>query len=172
MFLRINFDIFALMIALFVLSQVEIYVLLAVAAAAVVAVCVKPASRGEAIEHLLGGRLCSLSENGSADEPAGDFDCDESGNVLLLRRGLTGLTDADAVSLAITVIGFDVRIEERVAKGRGMGNPVDAAVFTLDFLGHERYHVIYRSEVYSLAASLTLHNRPGLHAARELKVDS
>ena len=156
---------------LFALSAVEIYVLLAVAAAAVVALCVKPSARGEAVSHLLAGRLCRL-EDVPAQTPSVDFECLDDGNVLLSRRGLKEMTDSGAVSLAVTVIGFDVTVEERVVAGRNGGEPVDTALFTLDFIGPERYHVRYISEPTASAASLTLHNRPEMHVSRPLLLNS
>lgn len=159
------------MILLFALSAVEIYVLLAVAAAAVVALCVRPSARGEAVTRLLAGRLCRL-EDVSADSPRVDFECLDDGNVLLSRRGLKDMTESGAVSLAVTVIGFDVKVEERIVAGRGGDELVDTALFTIDFLGSERYHIRYVSEPTATAASLTLHNRPGMHVGRPLSVNS
>lgn len=159
------------MITLFALSAVEIYVLLAVAAAAVVALCVKPSARGEAVTRLLAGRLCRL-EDVPAQTPSVDFECLDDGNVLLSRRGLKDLNESGAVSLVVTVIGFDVTVEERIVAGCDGGEPVDTALFTLDFLGPERYHIRYVSEPTASAASLTLHNRPGMHISRTLSLNS
>lgn len=148
-----------------------------IVAAAVIALCVRPSSRGRAREHLLSGVLCQFcgdSADGSCEvkEPGISFECLENGNVLLTRYGLRGLTDSDAVSLAVTVIGFDVTIEERIHRGTTPGEPVDTALFTLEFFGRERYHIHYSSEPTAMAASLTLSNRDGLHADRVLKVNS
>lgn len=158
------------MITLLMLSQVEIYVLAAVGAAAIIALCVKPSSRGEARQHLLGGMLC-FADSAGASEAAIDIECLDDGNVLLTRRGLPHLTDAGAVSLAITVIGFDITIEERITDTPG-GNPVNTALFTLDFLGCERYHLRYTSDFTATAASMNLSNRPGMHITRALTIAS
>ena len=159
------------MITVFILSSVEIYVLLALLAAAVLALCMKPSQKGEAISHFLAGTLCQFEDNG-IDSPIIDFECLESGNVLLTRRGLQKLTESSAVSLAITVIGFDVTIQERIVIGNGSGEPINTALFTLDFIGAERYHIHYISEPTSSAASLTLNNRPEMHVSRQLKLNS
>ena len=159
------------MITVFILSSVEIYVLLSLLAAAVLALCMKPSQKGEAISHLLAGTLCQFEEC-EIDSPIIDFECLESGNVLLTRRGLQKLTESSAVSLAITVIGFDVTIQERIVIGSGSGEPINTALFTLDFIGAERYHIHYISEPTSSAASLTLNNRPEMHVSRQLKLNS
>lgn len=164
-------------IPLFYISSVEIYVMATIVATAVVALCVRPSSRGRAHEYLLSGVLCqfcgeSADDSPEAKEPGISFECLDNGNVLLTRYGLQGLTDADAVSLAVTVIGFDVMIEERIHRGSAPGEPIDTALFTLEFLGRERYHIRYNSEPTSMATSLSLSNRDGLHADRILKVNS
>lgn len=162
---------FAFMILAFFLSEVEIYVLAAVAAAAILAMCVRPAEKGEAKQYLLAGQLCSLDED-SSRQPTIDIECLDNGNVLLTRRGLNGLTDSGAVSLAVTVKGFDIEIEQRTVAGDGTGMPVDTALFTLEFLGKERYHLHYNSETENLSCALTLTNRPDMHVSRQLKVSS
>ncbi len=158
------------MITLFILTQVEIYVLAAVGAAAIIALCVMPSSRGEVREYLLGSTLC-FADSAEASEAAVDIECLDDGTVLLTRRGLPHLTDAGAVSLAVSVTGFDITIEERITDTPG-GNPVNTALFTLDFLGRERYHLRYNSEATATAASMTLPNRPRMHLSRPLTTAS
>lgn len=147
-------------------TSVEFYVMAAIAAAAVLGVCVRPASKGEAQTHLLAGVLCSM--NPPQAIPAIHLQCHNDGSVTLTRGGLHGLTDEGAVSLAVTVAGFDVTIEERMVPTPS-GNPVDAALFTLDFLGQEHYHVRYNSDATGLFAAFTLSNRPDMNISRELK---
>lgn len=163
------------MITLFLISSLEIYVIATLVAAAVVALCVRPSSRGQAREYLLKGILCQPiggeSEEGHKG-PGITVECLDNGNVLLTRYGLDGLTDADAVSLAVTVIGFDVNIEERIHRGSSKGDSIDTALFTLDFLGRERYHLRYNSEPTATALSLTLSNRAGMQLNRQLKINS
>lgn len=154
------------------IGSVEFYVALAVVAAAIVALCVKPAGRGEARQYLLPGTLCGCAEpqTMTADDEAGwvDISCNDDGTVALTRRGLRGMNASGALSLAITVIGFDVTIEERVAEPREAGEPTDMALFTLDFMGRERYHVKYNSEATGSFVSFSLNNRPGLAFSRRL----
>lgn len=163
------------MITLFLLTSVEIYVMATIFAAAVIAFCVRPSSRGQAREYLLEGILCQPDVSESESSRAGGgiaIECLENGDVLLTRYGLEGLTDTDAVSLAVTVIGFDITIEERIHRGTSVGQQINTALFTLDFLGHERYHLRYNSETTATALSLTLSNRAGMQLNRELKINS
>lgn len=163
------------MITLFLLSSIEIYVIAVIVAAAVIALCVRPSGRGHAREYLLAGILCA-PENEEAEvvrDTAGlSVECLDNGDVLLTRFGLKGVTESGAVSLAVTVVGFDVTIEERIINGSAVDEPVDTALFTLDFLGRERYHVRYNSDPTSMAVAFTLSNRPGMNFVRELKINS
>lgn len=149
------------------LTSVEFYVVAAVVAAAVIGYSVSPGQRGEERRHLLAGTLCDLG----ADAPSGEYvavRCTDSGDVLLTRTGLQGITIGGAVSLVVKVRGFDVDIEERlVADPRG--EEVNAALFTLDFIGQERYNVRYTSPDIGLMAVFTLRNRPGMRFDAPLK---
>ncbi|MBD5185410.1 MAG: hypothetical protein HDS92_02255 [Bacteroidales bacterium] len=130
------------------------------AAAAVIAYAVRPASRGPVSQHLLAGKLSAEGP----ERPSVDVECGPDGSVALWRNGLEGLTTDDAVSLAVNVRGFDVEIIERKALSRSsstMAEPVDSALFTLDFLGREHYHIIYKIDD-EVAAVFTINVRPGM----------
>ncbi len=159
------------MIAGFLLTSVEIYVLAAVAAAGVIALFVRPSRRGEARQYLLAGTLCAV-DDGIGREPSLRIECLAGGDVLLTRCGLPPVGVDGAVSLAVTVIGFDIEIEERIVDGSAMAQPVDMALFTLDFLGRDRYHVRYNSQPTAMAASFTLSNREGMSLVKTLTVSS
>lgn len=151
---------------LFVIGTVEIYVVAVVIAAAVIALCIRPARGREGCQYLLAGVLCDSTED-AADVPYIAVECLDDGTVLLRRGGLSGKTDAGAVSLAVMVVGFDIRIEERMVEKDG-GQHVNTALFTLDFLASERYHLYYNSEPTASSAAITLSNRPGMSVRREL----
>lgn len=138
-------------------SSTEFYVIASVAAAAVVALCVKPQPRGEAIERLLAGTLCDVSDPDL--RPRITLACSSDGRVMLTRSGLHGLTTHGAVSLAATRIGSDITIEERITPSPG-GEPVDTALFTLDFLTPGRYHIRYNSDATGLFAAFTFTSGP------------
>lgn len=89
--------------------------------------------------------------------------------MLLTRSGLAGLTSAGAVSLAVTVTGTDVAIEERITGATSPSEPVDTALFTLDFLRPGRYHVRYNSSSLGLFSAFTLSVRPGASLTRPLR---
>lgn len=158
------------MILLLLFNSVQFYVLAAVVAAAVVACCVKPSIKGEARTWLLAGTLCATDSDSSA-APAIDVRCMPDGKVMLTRRGLSGMTSGGAVSLAVTVAGFDISVEERVVTAIE-GEPVDTALFTLDFLGRERYHLRYNSESTGLFVAFTLPVRPDMVLHKPLAVRS
>lgn len=150
------------------LDSVEFYVLAAVAAAAVVGLCVRPSQKGEAHKHLIAGSLASVA---GSDEPGIDIGVSDDGSVEIVRRGLDGLVRADgAVSLAVTVAGFDILVEERLTPGAGSEEGPDPteARFILDFLGQEHYHLRYYSETTGGMAATGMHVRPGITISRRL----
>lgn len=153
-------------------SSVEFYVIAAVAAAAVVGLCVRPSHKGEARKYLLGSTL--TADGGDDDTPRIDAEVSDDGTVILRRSGLRGLLrPSGAVSAAVTVAGFDIVVEERLTPGRDAGDTPDApiptdAVFALDFLGREHYHLRYYSEATGGMAAMPLHVRPGIRIGRPL----
>lgn len=148
-------------------NTTEFYVIATMVAAAVVASCMRPPSRGEAVERLLGGKLCDVSDPDPS--PRLTLTCDDTGAVLLTRSGLEGLNEDCAVSLACTLIGSDLTVKERIVGSRAAGAPVDTALFTLDFLPPGRYHVKYESESTGLFAAFPLTVRPGNTLTRPLR---
>lgn len=147
-------------------NSVEFYVISgAIAAAAVVAASL-PAKRKAAVLHTVAGELSG--ENMPDESPSLEVSVDEDRNVIITRRGLTGVTDNGAASLAITVSGFDVSIEERLTKGNGIATPT-VATFVLDFFAPERYHIKYNSEDAGVFTAFTLNAMPGIHLLRPLK---
>lgn len=139
----------------------------AIAAAAVIGLCVRPESKGEAQTHLLAGIVCRMQP--PHPTPAIHIQCHDNGNVTLTRTGLQMLTTDSVVSLAVTVAGFDITIEERITAAP-TGSPVDTALFTLDFLSQEHYHVRYNSDTAGVFSAFTLSNRPDMNISRELKL--
>lgn len=144
-------------------SSVEFYVIATVVAAAVLGLCVKPASKGPARQQLLAGIL----GKGERKDPGLEIRCREDGAVEMTRTGLEGLTDASAVSVAVNVAGFDVTIKERIT-GADCGEERNEAMFVLDFLAPEHYHIKYENEDTNLFCAFTLHVRPGIRSRKEL----
>ncbi|MCM1029362.1 MAG: hypothetical protein NC342_01785 [Pseudoflavonifractor sp.] len=154
------------------IDSVEFYVMAAVAAAAVVGLCVRPSSKGEARQTLLEGELLPAAE-GDDEYPAGvAIRVLDDGRVEICRKGLAGLVNADGeVSVAVTVAGFDILVEERLTPGRGADQDAPSpsqARFILDGLGRERYHLRYSSETIGSMAATSLHVKPGISIFRSL----
>lgn len=148
------------------INSVEFYVIAAVVAAAVVAFSARRGDEGPAKQILLSGVLTKR------EVPAGamiELLCNDDGTVLLRRYGVEGLTISGAVSLAITVRGFDVKIKERIVEGSPEDEPIDTAAFILDFMGEERYFISYTSDSSGLFAATTLKNRSGNRIVKELQ---
>ncbi len=148
------------------INSVEFYVIAAVVAAAVVAFSARRGDEGPARQILLPGVLTKR------DEPAGamiELMCNDDGSVLLRRYGVEGVTMSGAVSLAVTVRGFDVKIKERIVEGRPEDEPIDTAAFILDFMGKEHYFISYTSDRAGLFAAMTLKNRPGNRIVKGLQ---
>lgn len=149
------------MLPLSILQSVEFYVIAVVVAAAIVAILIRKPSGGPARQYLLSG---VISDTESDASPSIEFVCADDGSVVLHRRGLKGVRENGAVSLAVEVKGFDVRIQERIVAGSEPWRPVDTASFVLEFMGREHYFISYTTEITesesALFASLTLRNRP------------
>lgn len=154
-----------------VFDSIEFYVIAAVVASAVVGLCVRPSSKGEAVTRLLAGELSPASDDGADSTPSIELLVEEDGSVTLTRRGLDGMVHASgALSLVVNVAGFDISVEERLTPGRPAADvpePAEAR-FTLDFLGAERYHLRYYSEATGGLAVTPLHVRPGIHIVKPL----
>ncbi len=146
------------------LGSVEFYVYATLVAAAIVAFLARPSSRGEARQHLLAGELSNASNRSWSDSasvsPAISLVVRDDGAVVLFRHGIEGVSSSGAVSLAVTVIGFDITIEERIVPGNNLDDPIDTATFVLDFLAPGRYHLKYNSSATSSFVATTLLVRP------------
>lgn len=140
-----------------IFQTVEFYVIATVVAAAIIALLIKPGSHGEARQVLLAGNLSYFDID---KEPSIKVEAMENGNVILSRYGIEGLTASGAVSLAITIIGFDISIEERITEGNLDDSEINSAEFLLDCLGNERYHIKYNSEKTGRFVAFTFNNRP------------
>ncbi|MDE6587480.1 MAG: hypothetical protein K2K40_04010 [Paramuribaculum sp.] len=163
-----------------ILDSIEFYVIAAVAASAVVGLCVRPSSKGEAVTRLLAGELSAATPapeeplstpKGAEATPAIELLVEPDGSVTLTRLGLDGMVHASgALSLVVNVAGFDISIEERLTPGRPVADTPEpmSARFTLDFLGAERYHLRYYSEATGGLAVTPLHVRPGIHIVKPL----
>lgn len=132
-------------------------------AAAVLGLCIKPSGKGPVRQHLMPGQL----RTGTEMSPGLDIRCREDGSVELLRTGLEGLTDASAASIAVNVSGFDVAITERLTPA-DCGEPRNEALFVLDILAPEHYHIRYENPDTNLFCAFTLHVRPGITTRKEL----
>ncbi len=158
---------FLLLIPLAIFQSVEFYVIAAVIAAAVVAFSARGGDRGPVRQFLLPGVL-TLADTPSS--PLIELICLDDGGVVLRRHGISGMTYSGAVSLAVEVNGFDVKIIERTVPGRpGDTEVVDTASFILEFMGAERYFISYNAEDAGLFAATTLHNRPGIRTVKAMQ---
>ena len=153
------------MITLWIFQSLEFYVIATLVAAIIVGLAAKPSSRGEARQYLLAGDLTFDDEYA---QPAITLTTLDNGKVVLQRHAVEAMTTSGAVSLAITQIGTDITIEERLSDGYTADSPVDTATFYLDFMGAERYHIKYNSDATGLFAAFTFSNRPGYKTTKLL----
>lgn len=142
----------------------EFYIILFVIAAAVVGIFARPSNRGAAITHLIAGELSETPDS----TPRIEIECGDDGTVTLRRYGVEGINTSGAVSIAVTLIGFDISIEERLVDGQPGDPAINTATFRLDFLGREHYHMKYNSQTSSRFMAATISNRPGFHAVKPL----
>ena len=97
-------------------QTVEFFVIAALSAAAIVAYMCMPKSRGEAVVHTVAGEL-SAGDGGDGEESELLVEVRDDGAVVLTRSGIEGITASGAVSVAATVCGFDMNVEERRMRG-------------------------------------------------------
>lgn len=148
-----------------IFQTVEFYIITAFIAAAVVGFAAMPSRRGAARTFLYGGELLY---DAAPSEPGIVLLVDDSGSATLYRFGLEGVGGDGAYSLALTQIGFDITIEERLTAGhRGSGTPTAARV-VIDCLGAERYHFHFKSEAIGRSTPFSLTIRPGARVERLL----
>lgn len=145
------------------LHSTEFYVILFTAAAMIVGLLVKPRGRGQAETAF----FTSTLDRDVDTTPRIEFRCLDNGDVILRRCGLHGITASATVALAMTRIGFDLEIEERVTPGNPADTPVERATFTIKGLANERYHVRYNSSAFSTFLATSLPNRPGIAFTRQ-----
>lgn len=125
-----------------------------------------PSRRGAARTFLFGG---TLRTDAAPSEPGIVALVNDRGELEIHRFGLEYMSEDGAYSLAVTIIGFDVTIEERLTPGRLPLNNVTAAYAAMDCFGAERYHFQYRSEVLGRTTSFSLNIRPGNRLERRLE---
>ncbi len=144
----------------------EFYIILFIVAAAIVAYAALPHRGGAVREVLLAADLIPSDPSSPADaRPAIEVYCDERGNVMLKRSGLPDIYLSGTVSAKVEVKGFNITVYERLTQARDGDYSCRAgsALFTLDFLGSERYYLRYESEVTSSAATIAFRNVAGYH---------
>jgi hypothetical protein len=147
--------------------SVEFYVILTFVAAAIVAAAARPSRRGSAQTHFVNGAVF-VGEPSSVDNPCLEVECLEDGRVRLIRTGYEGMRTSTEASLAITAIGFDLEVRERLAGGSMIDQPAYGAIYDLDFLAQEWYHVSFYCEATERMAAFSLHVRPGIKINKSL----
>lgn len=144
--------------------------MMVVVAASIITLSARPRARGSMREYLIASRLRESSEKVSDSDPEIEIFCDESGKVILSRRGLSDdITMSGAVSLAVCYDGVNLRMEERLTSGLPSSARVAEAVFELDFIGQGWYDAIYNSDATGLYVAFKLHVRRGLRVTRTLQ---
>lgn len=134
-------------------------------AAAVVGLAAMPSRRGEARQQLVPGELIY---DAAPSVPGIVIIVNDDATFTIYRFGLENVAECGAFSLAVTFIGFDITIDERVVYGRQDGRMATAAQATIKGVAPERYHILYRSEATGRNAALSLNMRPGNRIDREL----
>ncbi len=154
------------MIFMSIFNTVEFYVITAFIAAAVVGASAMPSRKGAARTFLFSGTLWPSDE---PSQPCIVVKVSDTGELEIQRFGLDGLYMDGAYSLAVTIIGFDVTIEERLTPGgRRSSEAAVGATAVLDCFGAERYHFNYRSDATGRSAAFSLNIRPGNRIERIL----
>lgn len=149
-----------------VIGSIEFYVICAFLAASVIAISALPSRRGAARSFFYAGDLLF---DVSPSQPGIVAEVDEHGMLNIYRFGLEGVGESGAYSLALTIIGFDVTIDERLTPGRRGEPQATAAHVRIDSLGRERYHFHFRSDATGRSAAFNLNISPGNRIERRLE---
>lgn len=147
-------------------QSVEFYVVCCVVAAAVLGVCVRPSRREAVVTYLLEGEL---EYTASDTIPSLFLRSNPDRTVTLIRRGIECIGLDGAVSLAVSVNGFDIDIRERIVPGYSGQDQMINACFKLDFMGSERYHIRYESDDTGYFTAFTFGNFEGVEIERQLR---
>lgn len=142
-------------------------------AALVVGIFAMPANHGPVETEFAAGKL-QFDPTLADLTPRLEIECKPDFTIKITRIGFPDILHSDAsVALAITRKGFDLTIEERITPGtnpllQSEITPVNTAVFYLEGLAPDRYHIKYNSEATSSFAAFSINNRPGLTTSRPL----
>lgn len=147
-------------------NSTEFYVIIFVAAAAIVALLLRPSGRGAARELLLGSRLSCV---GSNEEPEIAINVLPNYSLEIIRSGIEGVRSDGAVSAKAEIRGYEIYISEHLVSGRG-DDAADTATFVIEGLApDERYFLRYEAESISAQAQINFRLTPGLSSSRPLK---
>ncbi len=149
-----------------IFQTIEFYVVMIFIAAAVIGLAAMPSRRGAARQQLVGG---SLDFDAAPSSPGIVVIVNDDNSITIYRFGLENVSESGAYSLAVTFIGFDVTIDERLVYGRQGGLAATAAQATVTGFAPERYHFLYRSEDTGRNAAFNLNIRPGNRIDRRLE---
>ena len=147
-------------------DSIEFYIITAFIAAAVVGFSAMPSRRSAARSFFYAG---TLRDDASESVPGIVAIVGDDGSLTIHRFGLEHITMTGAYSLAVTIIGFDVTIEERLTAGNRNDEKATAAYARIDCLGRERYHFHYRNEAMGRSAAFYLNISPGNRIERLLE---
>lgn len=157
------------------LHSVEFYVIILLVAALAVGLMAMPSGHGPVETSFSEGFLTFDPAAGEDPAPRLELECLPDGGVKITRHGLPDTLDSAATAaLAISRKGFDLTIEERLTPASSPllaseTNRVNTAVYILQGLARERYHMRFNSESTSSFTTVTFVNRPGLRATREFR---
>lgn len=153
------------------LHSVEFYVIVLLVAALAVGLLAMPSGHGPVETDFSEGFL-SYNPDMTDLTPRIELEALGDGSVKISRYGLPEeLGSTAAVALAITRKGFDLTVEERItpssrALPASETAPVNMAVYIINGLARERYHLKFNSDSTSSFTALTFMNRPGLRSTR------
>lgn len=147
-------------------NSVEFYILTAFVAAAIIAFAAMPSRRSAARSFFYGGELFA---DAAPSGPGIVAIVEDDGRLAIHRFGLQNIGLDGAYSVAVTIIGFDVTIEERLTAGSAASDRSMAGKVLIDCLGPERYHFHYRNEAMGRSAAFSLNIRPGNRLDRRME---
>lgn len=141
-----------------IFTSVEFYIIAFVVAIAITGFMFHPSKKDEAITYFFKASLFPSQSN----IPSLYIEALEDGNLKITHKGIHA-NEMVSTSIALTIIGSDLRIVEKQTPIASWETPLYDAVYIIDRLKPLRYHLYFDSEITNSYATSSLVNESPFH---------